>query len=148
MGGDYTVEGLSLERFTEMSVALYDKTPEEQETIAQSFGVPAGRLQAVIDGWTARMDDPPTLLRYHQLYQKELAEAGVQRPEVPLEQYAAMMKAMGTGTSAQDVCAQNGMTVQQWALVAQFWGQRMMADPSLAVRFAELMGYMGPAPTP
>jgi hypothetical protein len=145
MGGDDTVEGLTLERFTEMSVALYDKTPEQQETIAQSFGVSPGHLQAVIDGWTARMSDPQTLHRYNELYQKELGEAGVQRPDVPLEQYAAMMKAMGTGTSAQEVCAQNGMTVQQWALVAQHWGQRMMADPSLAVRFAELMGYMGPA---
>ena len=147
MGGDDAVEGLSLERFTEMSVALYDKTPDEQEGIARSFGVAPGRLQAVIDGWTARMSDPQTLHLYNELYQKELGEAGVQRPDVPLEQYAAMMKAIGTGTSAQDVCAQNGMTVQQWALVAQHWGQRMMADPSLAVRFAELMGYMGPAPT-
>ncbi len=138
-----TVEGLSLERFTEMAVALTDKSREEQEAIAQSYGLAPGRLQAVVDAWTARMSDPQTLNRYHELYQQELVEAGVQRPEVTLEQYAAMMKAMSGGTSVQDVCMQNGITVQQWAMVAQHWGSQMMADPSLAVRFAQLMGYMG-----
>ncbi|MGH2662711.1 MAG: hypothetical protein ACRDH8_07850 [Actinomycetota bacterium] len=91
MSGD-TVEGLILERFTEMAVALQDKSREEQEAIAQSYGVAPGRLQALVDGWTARMSDSQTLNRYHELYQMELAEAGVERPEVTLEQYAVIMK--------------------------------------------------------
>ncbi|MGH2662710.1 MAG: hypothetical protein ACRDH8_07845 [Actinomycetota bacterium] len=39
------------------------------------------------------------------------------------------------------------MTIQQWALVAQHWGSQMMADSSLAVKFAQLMGYIGPPMT-
>jgi hypothetical protein len=143
---DGTVEGLTLERYTDLSVALFDKAPEEHEEIARSFGVPPGRLQAVIDGWTKRMEDPEVLRRHSDLYQAALAAAGVGRPEVSLELYVEMMKAIAAGTPADQVCAEHGMTLQQWALVAQHWGERMVADPQLGLRFAQAMGYTGGAP--
>jgi hypothetical protein len=144
---DETVEGLTLERFTDLHVALFGASPDEREQIAQRHGVPPGRLEAVLDAWSARMEDPALALRYHELYQAALVRAGVEKPDVPFEQYVAMVRAIGAGRPAAEVCAEHGMTLQQWALVAQDWGSQMGRDPSLALRFAELMGYPGGAPT-
>ena len=139
--------GFSLKRFTALAVDLYGKSEAECEEIARAHGVPEGRLQELIAAWTARMRNPVTVFRYHRLYQRALRERGVQRPEVSVEQYAELLKAAQGGDIAE-VCKKHGMTVQQWSMVSQHMGMKMLFNPSLARRFAELMheGHSHPPP--
>jgi hypothetical protein len=139
--------GFSLKRFTALAVDLYGKSEEESEEVARAHGIPDGRLQELIAAWTERLRNPITVFRYHRLYQRALRERGVRRPEVSLEQYVELLKAAKGGDIAE-VCKKHGMTVQQWAMVSQHMGMRMLTRPSLAKRFAELMheGHAHPHP--
>ena len=139
--------GFSLKRFTDLAVDLYGKSEEESDEVARAHGVPDGRLQELIEAWTAKLRNPITVFRYHRLYQRALRERGVQRPEVSVEQYVELLKAAQGGNIAE-VCERHGMTVQQWSMVSQHMGIRMLTDFSLARRFAELMheGHVHPPP--
>ena len=139
--------GFSLKRFTALAVDLYGKSEEESQEIARAHGVPDGRLKELIEAWTARLRNPITVFRYHRLYQRALRQRGVRRPEVSLEQYVELLKAAKGGNIAE-VCKKHDITVQQWSMVSQHMGMRMLTRPSLAKRFAELMheGHTHPPP--
>ncbi len=107
MGMGEDPHGVSLEQFTAYVAEAFGHPESEFPAIADTHGIPPEHLQAVTDEWNRRTStDQATLLRYNELYQQELHRLGVQRPEITLEQYAEMMKAVQAGTPADQVCAQ------------------------------------------
>jgi hypothetical protein len=133
-------EGVTLEQYSELTVALFGKAGSEAAAAAERFGIPGDRLDAIIAAWTRRVQTDPALLqRYNDLYQQALHRAGVQRPDVPMETYATIVGTISSGTPADQAVAQQGMDLQQFALLAQYWGEKMAADPSLAERYLAAM---------
>ena len=131
---------MSLERYAELTVALFGKEGPARAEVAARFGLSDDGVDPLIEEWTAKLQsDHSMLVRYNDLYQQALVKAGVQRPEVPIETYAQILGHATGGKPIQEVAAEHGMDMQQFAMVSQFWGQKMMADPSLAVRFWQLM---------
>jgi hypothetical protein len=131
---------MSLERYAELTVALFGKEGPARAEVAARFGLSDDRIDPLIEEWTAKLQsDHDTLTRYNDLYQQELVKAGVQRPDVPMETYAKILGQASGGKQVQAVAAEHGMDMQQFAMVAQYWGQKMQADTGLAIRFAELM---------
>ncbi|MGH2686773.1 MAG: hypothetical protein ACRDJP_15010 [Actinomycetota bacterium] len=53
--------GFSLKRFTALAVDLYGKSEAEANEVARAHGVPEGRLQELIETWTARLRNPVTV---------------------------------------------------------------------------------------
>ena len=68
------------------------------------------------------------------------------RPDLPIETYAQILKEISGGTDTAVVAAAHGMTLQEFALLSQHWGTQVIADPVLAQRFAALMMGGGPMP--
>ena len=134
------VEGVSLEQYTKAAVAIFGLGEEEAEAAARDHGIPAGRMLPIGEEWSRRMTANPELVhRYNALYQEGMKEAGVVAPDITLEQYAEILK-RGSETPLEKLLPEFGLNLQTWALVLGSWGERMMADPSLALRFAQLMG--------
>jgi hypothetical protein len=135
------VEGVTLERYTELAVALYGVTADEEiETRAQAHGVPPGRFKAVAEGWNRRMAEHPEVVqRYSSLYQQALKDAGVEAPDITLEQYAEILRRQSQGQPVTEVLSDFGLDLRTFALVSQRWIDEMAADPSLAVRFVGLL---------
>ncbi len=143
--------GVSLEQYTRYVVATSTEPQGDREAIAGASGIPPDHQQEVIEAWGARLSsDRDVLQRHNDLYQQGLAEAGIQRPDISLEQYVGMLQAVQAGTSVEQVTAQHGMTVPQWAMVNQHFGERLSSDPGFAARFAQAMmaGMQGMAPSP
>jgi hypothetical protein len=134
--GDPVEEGLTLEQYTDLTVALFGKDGPERDAAAEALGIRADRVDAIVAAWTRRVQSDLSLLqRFNDLYQQALVRAGVQRPDVPMETYAEIMGATSSGTPLDQALAQHGMDMQQFALLSQYWGQQMMADPGLAQRY-------------
>ena len=134
------IEGVTLEQVVAAGVRLYGKDRSEWDEIAQAHGFPAGRFEAIAEAWTRRISEEPGLAQaYNALYQREMVAAGVTVPELSLEQYASLVRA-GSGKPLEEALARFGLNMQQFSMLAQRWGERMMADPSLAMRYAELIG--------
>ncbi len=134
------VEGVSLEQYTKVTVAIFGLSEAEAEGVAVAHGLPAGRLQAIGEEWSRRMTAHPEMVhRYNALYQEGMKEAGVVAPDITLEQYAEILR-RGKEMPLEQLLPEFGLNLQTFALVSGSWGERMMADPSLAVRFAQLMG--------
>ena len=131
-GSDVEVEGVSLERYAEVAVALHAADPEEADAIAQRHGIPAGTgIQAIAEGWNQRFVQQPELVqRYSDLYQQAMRKAGIQAPDITLEQYAEILKSGASGDAFLLVLQRFGLTLQTFAMVSQGWIDKMAADPS------------------
>jgi len=137
------VEGVSLEQYTKAAVAGFGLDAAQAEEAAQAQGIPAGRMLAIGEEWSRRMTKhPEVVFKYNALYQAAMKEAGVVAPDITLEQYAEILK-RGKETPLEQLLPEFGLNLQTWALVSGSWGERMMADTSLAVRFAQLLGAPG-----
>ena len=134
------IEGVTLEAYTEAAVAIHAAPPEEREARAVEHGIPPGRIDAIGEAWDRRMKEHPEIVRrYSDLYQQAMRDAGIQAPEITLEQYAEIIHRGGT-EPLEKVLPEFGLTVQTFAMVSQRWIDRMQADPSVAIRFAQIMG--------
>ncbi|HEX9823538.1 MAG TPA: hypothetical protein VGB51_03975 [Actinomycetota bacterium] len=145
------VEGVTLERYARAAVAFHragaDRSAEDVETLAVANGIPAGRINAIAEAWNGRMTEHPEVVtRYSELYQQAMRDAGIEAPDISLEQYAELLRRQGSGEPVADVLKAFGLDLQTFALVSQHWIDEMQSDPSLAMRLAELMG-AGGAPT-
>jgi hypothetical protein len=139
------IEGISLEKYARVAVELHRTPSEKMDETAEAMGVPAGRLQAIADGWNQRMAKHPEVVqRYSALYQQGMRDAGIEAPEITLEQYAEILKEAGKRPLAE-VLPAYGLNVQTFALVSGQWIDRMAADASIAAKLAGLMG--GTPPT-
>jgi hypothetical protein len=139
-GGEPVEEGVTLEKYAELAVALYDKEGPARAAAAASVGVDDTRVEEIVAAWMKRMESEPGLVQqYSTLYQQALVKAGVQRPDISVETYAQMMGAMSAGRPMDQVTKEHGMTIPQFAMVSQHWSEEMIANPQLAVRYAELM---------
>ena len=137
------VEGVSLEQYTNAAVAVFGLDEAEAEEAAQAHGIPAGRMLAIGEEWTRRMTANPEMVqRYNALYQQAMKDAGVVAPDITLEQYAEILR-RGRETPLDALLPEFGLNLQTWALVSGSWGERLMADPTLAVRLAQLLGAPG-----
>ncbi|MDQ3991330.1 MAG: hypothetical protein M3245_03340 [Actinomycetota bacterium] len=135
------VEGIALERYAAIAVALFGLTADELDARAESLGVPPGRLNAVAEEWNRRMAaDPEVARRYSEAYQAALRDAGVRTPDITLEQYADIMRQAQGGRPLAEVLASFGLDLQTFAMVSQHWTERMGADRDVAMRFAGLLG--------
>ena len=147
--GAFGVEGgITLETYADLGVVLFGKDPAERDAILQQHGLTSAGLDAAALAWNARFQrDPAAVLAYNDLYQRALLTHGVQRPDVPLEIYAQMLGEISGGTDTAAVCANHGMTLQQFALLSQHWSTQIASDPSLAQQFAAMMsgGAMAPS---
>jgi hypothetical protein len=134
------VEGVSLERYTKAAVAVFGLEDAKADEVAQAQGIPAGRMFAIGEEWSRRMTTNPDMVqKYNALYQQAMKDAGVVAPDITLEQYAEILR-RGRETPLDELLAEFGLNLQTWALVSGSWGERLMADPSLAVRLAQLLG--------
>ena len=139
-GPEAPIEGVSLERFAQVAVALHGASPEEVETRAQELGIPPGRITAISAAWNQRFAEHPELVRrYSDLYQQAMREAGIRAPEISLEQYAEILGSQASGDRFLQVLERFGLNLQTFALVSQGWIDKISADPSLAMRLATLM---------
>ncbi|MGH2685731.1 MAG: hypothetical protein ACRDJP_09730 [Actinomycetota bacterium] len=144
-GPEAPIEGVSLERFAEVAVALHGATPEEVETRAQEQGIPPGRFTAISEAWNRRFAEHPELVRrYSDLYQQAMREAGIRAPDISLEQYAEILRSQASGDRFLEVLERFGLNLQTFALVSQGWIDKISADPSLAMRLATLMQHPHP----
>ena len=149
MGGDIgeeekgslaPVEGISLEHYARVAVELHRSPSQDWDGVAETHGIPRGRLQAIAEEWNRRMQsDPQMVQRYSDLYQQAMRDAGVEAPDITLEQYADILQRSKT-TPLEKVLPEFGLTVQTFALVSGRWGEKMRADPSLAARLGEILG--------
>jgi hypothetical protein len=141
------IEGVSLERYAEVAVALHGTSLEEMESRAQALGIPAGRMNAISEGWNQRFAEHPELVRrYSDLYQKAMRDAGIRAPDISLEQYAEILSSRTSGEEFLEVLQRFGLDLQTFALVSQVWIEKMSADPSLAMRLASMVGQAQPPP--
>ncbi len=137
---DAPIEGVTLERYAEVAVALHGASPEEIETRATAHGIPSGRINAIAEAWNQRFVEHPELVRrYSDLYQQAMQRAGIRAPEITLEQYAEILQSGTSGEQFVSVLGRFGLNLQTFALVSQGWIDRMSADPSLAMRLATIM---------
>ena len=134
------VEGVSLEQFAKAAVAMFGLSGPAVEDAAQAHGIPAGRVQAISEEWNRRfMAQPELVQQYNALYQQAMKDAGILAPEISLEQYADILR-KAKETPLEQVLPEFGLNMQTFALVSGGWGERLMADTSLASRLAELLG--------
>ena len=134
------IEGVTLERYAELMVALHGAAGKEVEARAQAHGVPAGRFHAVVEGWNRRLAEHREVVqRYSALYQEALRRAGVEAPDITLEQYAEILRRQTGGEPITEVLASFGLDLRTFALVSQRWIDALAADPSLATRLATLL---------
>ena len=134
------VEGITLEKYARVAVELHRVPSERWDATAEEHGIPAGRLQAISEEWNRRMQADPQVVRaYSDLYQKAMKEAGVEAPDITLEQYAEILRKSKT-VPLDQVLPEFGLTLQTFALVSGGWGEKMIADPALAARLAEMLG--------
>ena len=139
-GPEAPIEGVSLERFAQVAVALHGASPEEIETRALEQGIPPGRITAISAAWNQRFAEHPELVRrYSDLYQQAMKDAGIRAPDISLEQYAEILRSQTSGDEFLEVLKRFGLDLQTFALVSQGWIDKMSADPSLAMRLATLM---------
>lgn len=133
------VEGISLEQFANAAVAMFGQSGEEVEATAQAHGIPAGRVQAISEEWNRRfMAHPELVQEYNALYQQAMREQGVEAPDISLEQYADIL-IRSRETPLEQVLPDFGLNMQTFALISGTWGERLMADPSLAARFGQIL---------
>ena len=133
---DDTVEGLNLEQYSKLAVALNGVPEAEWDAVAAKFGVGPGKVVSMGAAWQQKMTGNPQLaIEYNAHYQQAMIEAGITAPEVTLEQYAELVK---TGPD-QATLDKYGIDLQQFSMISQRMGERMMADMGLAQQFAQLM---------
>jgi hypothetical protein len=134
------IEGISLEKYARVAVELHRVRADQMDEKAHELGIPEGRLQAISEGWNQRMAEHPEVVqRYSALYQQGMRDAGIEAPEITLEQYAEILKESGKRPLAE-VLPAYGLNVQTFALVSGQWIDRMAADATIAARLAALMG--------
>ena len=135
-----TEEGVTLEQLVKAGVEAFGKDESELEEIAQRHGFPPGRFEAIAEAWKQRMARNPAIVHaYNRLYQRAMEEAGVEAPDLSLEEYASIIRATGAGTPLDEAIEPFGMDVQQFSMLSQRMGERMMRNPSLAIRYAQLI---------
>jgi hypothetical protein len=138
------IEGISLQKYARVAVELHRTPQEKMDETATSLGIPAGRLQAIAEGWNKRMTEHPEVVqKYSELYQLGMREAGIKAPEITLEQYAEILKEAGKRPLEQ-VLPEYGLNTQTFALVSGTWIDKMAKDTTIAAKLAQLMG--GPPP--
>lgn len=135
------VEGVTLETYARLAVQLAGKDDRAQlEALAAQHGVPPGRFDAISAVWSERvMGNREVGLRYTELFQAATKEAGIEAPDLSLEQYAAILSEMQAGKPMHEVCEGKGLTVQQFSMASQAWAEKLMANPMLGVQLAQLM---------
>ncbi|HXJ63823.1 MAG TPA: hypothetical protein VNN79_08725 [Actinomycetota bacterium] len=132
--------GLTLEQYAELGVALFGKEGADRDAVLRARGLDSAKLDAANTAWMARLrSEPAAAVAYNDAYQRAMVAGGVQRPDVPLETYVQMLRQMSAGTPTADVCAANGMNLEQFSLLSQYWTTQLTANPQLAARFAALM---------
>lgn len=140
------IEGISLEKYARVAVELHRTPSEKMDETAEAMGIPAGRLTAIAEGWNARMVQyPEVVTRYSELYQQGMKDAGIEAPDISLEQYADILK-QGRTRPINEILPEFGLNMQTFAMVSGQWIEKMSADTTLAAKLAELLG--GPQQPP
>ena len=136
---DEPVEGVTLDQWAAVAVALHKAPPERHDEVAAEHGVPAGKLEPIAEEWNRRMaEDPQVIARYSAAYQQAMKDAGIEAPDITFEQYGEILKRQQT-EEITTVLPDYGLDLQTFAMVSQKWIDAMAADTSLAMKLAELL---------
>jgi hypothetical protein len=143
------VEGVTLEHYAKVAVALFGATEEEVEERAQANGIPPGRMTAIAQEWNRRLAEDRSLWgAYNDHYQAAMREAGITAPEITIEQYAEILSSQQRGEPMQEVLARFGLNMQTFSMVSQTWAKRLVTDWSLAMRLGQLLSHHHPPEQP
>ena len=129
--------------------SLHERFIEHQRTFAlEHLGVSAQEKAALDEVLDGRMDMHQRMAQA-QTAQRELDEGGgdsdpdpVVFPGQPVEKlsdYVAILKGM-QGGDMMGALAKYGLDMMSYTNVAQAWGAKLAADPSLTERFTRMMG--------
>ncbi|MGH2710792.1 MAG: hypothetical protein ACRDH9_06280 [Actinomycetota bacterium] len=142
------IEGISLEKYARVAVELHRTTQEKMDEAAEALGIPAGRLTAIAEGWNKRMTDHPEVVhKYSELYQKGMKDAGIEAPDISIEQYADILR-QGRTRPITEILPEFGLNMQTFAMVSGQWIEKMSGDPQIAAKLAGLMGDVQQPPAP
>jgi hypothetical protein len=132
------IQGISLERYAELSAEISDhlNDTEAQMRIVESLGVSRADWQAVVAGWTARMQDMSLMgqvaTRYMSLYQAALSKKKGS-VDVSYDDWVALNAAV-QAYGIEGALRAYGIDMTTWTMIAGTWnsriGQNMMAYQS------------------
>jgi hypothetical protein len=149
VGDQDDVEGVTLEQYARVAVALFGAKEEEVEERAVANGIPPGRMSAIAEEWNRRLAEDRSLWgSYNDHYQAAMREAGITAPEITLEQYAEILGAQQRGEPMEEVLERFGLTMQTYSMVSQEWAGRLISDMSIAMRLGQLLSEAHPPHRP
>src|SRR5688572_23535446 len=127
------INGISLERYAELSAAVSDtQDPAKQAEIVGGLGVSRADWDAAKNGWTARMQDMSLMgqvaTRFMPLYQAALAKKKGPPPQVSFEDYVAMSGCVPV-IGFEGMLAHYKLTNTQWTQIAGDWNNKIASNP-------------------
>ncbi|MBX3260348.1 MAG: hypothetical protein KF782_11710 [Labilithrix sp.] len=127
------INGISLERYAELSAEVSDtQDPEKQAEIVGKLGVARPDWEAAKSGWTARMQDMSLMgqvaTRYMPLYQAALAKKSGGAPQISFEDYVAMSGCVPV-IGYEGMLQHYKVTSAQWTMIAGHWNAVIPTNP-------------------
>src|SRR5690349_6874309 len=127
------INGISLERYAELSAEVSDtQDPEKQAEIVGKLGVQRADWEAAKNGWTARMQDMSLMgqvaTRFMPMYQAALAKKSGGAPQVSFEDYVAMSACVPV-IGFEGMLQHYQVTSAQWTMIAGQWNSVIPTNP-------------------
>ncbi len=127
------INGISLERYAELSAELGDTTnPDLQADIVARHGVHRVDWEAAKQGWTARMSDMALMGRvataFMPLYQAALARRSGGAPSVSFDEFVAMSGA-AKAFGVEGMLGHYGVSMTDWTQIAGHWTNQVAQNP-------------------
>src|SRR5689334_12477715 len=135
------INGISLERYAELCVAMKDAGMDTQKhaAIAMQHGVQPADWTAAQSGWNARMADPALMgkvaLAYMPIYQAALAKSGP-AATATYREYVSMLSALGV-FGAEGMYARCGISGVDWSQISTYWVSELVKNQAQYPRFAD-----------
>ena len=128
------INGISLERFAEVSAELGDTTdPDLEAEIVARHGLHRVDWEAAKQGWTARMADASLTGRvataFAPLYQAALARRGGDAPSTSFDEFVAMSGA-AKAFGIEGMLAHYGISMADWTQIAGHWTNQVAQNPT------------------
>jgi hypothetical protein len=128
------INGISLERYAEVSAELGDTTdPDLEAEIVARHGLHRVDWEAAKQGWAARMADASLMGRvasaFTPIYQAALARRAGDAPSTSFDEFVAMSgaaKAFGT----EGMLAHYGISATDWNQIAGHWKAQVAQNPT------------------
>jgi hypothetical protein len=127
------INGISLERYAELSAEVSDtQDPEKQAEIVGKLGVQRPDWEAAKAGWTARMQDMSLMgqvaTRFMPMYQAALGKKAGGAPQVRFEDYVAMSGCVPV-IGYEGMLQHYKVTSAQWTMIAGHWNNVIPTNP-------------------